>query len=193
VTKNADDALGDIARTGHFAYESGDHGDTWLALDLLLADPRRLRNAATRLAEHLESFAPEVVCGPLTGGAFVGLLVADALGARFVPAARRADPGGPVRYDLPPSLRPLLAGARVAVVDDAVNAGSAALASAAAVEAAGGEVVAVGALYAREPGAAELLAKRGLPLVALSGLPFALWTPAACPLCAAGIPLDATD
>jgi hypothetical protein len=55
VTKNADDGLGAFARTGHFAYESGDHGDTWLALDLLLADPRRLRGAAERLGSG---------CGP---------------------------------------------------------------------------------------------------------------------------------
>jgi orotate phosphoribosyltransferase len=86
-------------------------------------------------------FAPAVVCGPLTGGAFVGLLVAEALGTAFVPTARRTAVTGPVHYDLPAPLRPLLAGVRVAIVDDAVNAGSATLASRAAIEAAGGDVV----------------------------------------------------
>ena len=189
-----DAGLGAFVRTGHVVFESGDHGDTWLALDLLLADPRRLRAAAERLAARLRPFAPAVVCGPLTGGAFVGLLVAEVLGAAFVPAARgaaRATAAAvPIRYDLPAPLRPLLTGARVAIVDDAVNAGSATLASRAAIEAAGGDVVAVGAIFARDPGAAELLAARGLPLVALHGLPFALWPAAACPLCAAGVPLE---
>jgi len=190
VTAAPDDGLGAFSRTGHFAYESGDHGDTWLALDLLFADPRRLRRAAARLAEKLTPHSPAVVCGPLTGGAFVGLLVAEALGTAFVPTARRTAATGPVHYDLPAPLRPLLAGVRVAIVDDAVNAGSATLASRAAIEAAGGEVVVAGAVFARAPGAAELLAAHGLPLVALHGLPFALWPAAACPLCAARVALD---
>src|SRR5687768_3251211 len=61
-----------FCRRGHVAYESGDHGDLWLALGLLFADPRRLRAAAGRLAERLRRYEPEVVCGPLVGGALVG-------------------------------------------------------------------------------------------------------------------------
>ena len=186
-----DDAgIAALGRRGHFAYESGDHGDTWLALDLLTADPRRLRAVARRLAAALRPFAPAVVCGPLTGGAFAGLLVAEELGAGFVPAERRPVPDLPVCYGLPSALRPVVAGTRVAIVDDAVNAGSATLATHAAVAVEGGETVVVGALVARTPGAAELLTGHGLQLVALAGLPFALWPASCCPLCATGVPFE---
>lgn len=188
-----EETLAPIARLGHVVYESGDHGDTWLALDLLLADPARLRVAAQRLAAAVRPFAPAVICGPLTGGAFVGLLVAEELGTPFVPSERRRTPASPLRYDLPSPLRPIVHGARVVIVDDAVNASAATLASRDAIAAAGGHVTGVGALFARDPGAAARLADHGLPLVALTGLPFALWPPAACPLCAAGVPLDAPD
>src|SRR5688500_12190469 len=141
-----DDAmLSRFRRQGHFVYESGRHGDLWLALELLVVDQVRLRRAAVRLAERLAGHAPEAVCGPLVGGAWVGQLVARELGVPFVYAEPRpAPPDAERRYAIPEALRTLLDGRRVAVVDDAISAGAATLAAAREVGQAGGVVVAVG-------------------------------------------------
>jgi orotate phosphoribosyltransferase len=194
-----------IVQRGHFTYESGLHGDTWFDLDGLFAEPARVRLAASRLAERLAPYGATAVCAPYAGGALVGLLVAEALGLPFAPAspagrepdgaAREPDAAGRerdgvARYALSAAAARVFAGARVAIVDDAVNAGSATLACARAVDAAGGAAVVAGALIARAPGADERLAAAGLPLEFLVGLPFDAWEPAACPLCRAGRPLE---
>lgn len=59
------------ATRGHFVFESGHHGDLWLDLDRLLVDARHVRGWAAELARRAAPSQPEVVCGPLTGGAFV--------------------------------------------------------------------------------------------------------------------------
>ena len=74
---------------------------------------------------------------------------------------------------------------RVAIVDDAVNAGSAVRATAAALSDA--TVVVVGALVLLSHSVDLGL---GVPVEHLATLPTALWPPADCPLCAAGAPLD---
>ena len=177
---------------GHFVFESGDHGDAWLALDLLFADPRRLRRAAGRLAEKLHRYAPDLVCGPLVGGALLGQWVAYELSVPFV----YAEPGaatsvGGSGYAVPPGLRSTVRGKRTVVVDDAINAGAATLAAVREIEALGGTVAAVAALLVRAPGAPKMLARRGLPVAYLLDLPWNTWPAADCPLCRAGVPLDA--
>jgi orotate phosphoribosyltransferase len=59
------------AQRGHFLYESGDHGDLWLDLDGLLGDARAMRDWAAALASQAAGCRPDIVCSPLTGGAFV--------------------------------------------------------------------------------------------------------------------------
>jgi orotate phosphoribosyltransferase len=114
-------------RRGHFDLGTGFHGDLWLDLDALFLWPARLRPAAGQLAAHLRQYRPAAVCGPLSGGAFLAQTVAEILGAAFLPAY--AGPGRPPRYRLPGPVRGQIAGWRVAVVDDAVNAGTAVRAS----------------------------------------------------------------
>jgi orotate phosphoribosyltransferase len=159
-------------RRGHFAFPSGFHGDLWLELDLLFADPAA--GFAARLAERLP--ACDVVCGPMVGGALLAQLVAARLGVAFVWSEM---PG----YELPVALRPLVRGRRVVVVDDAVNAGSAVSATIASLGAA--EVVGVGALMVLGGGYDP-----GVPFVGLERLESSLWPADDCPLCAAGVPFD---
>lgn len=121
------------------------------------------------------------MCGPLVGGAFVAQAVAEHLGAAFCWSSRVAG-----TYEVPAALRPALAGRRVAIVDDAINAGSAVLGSATAVRAAGGRLVAVGALVAVGDATSVL----DVPLEHLATIPSHLWPPGSCPLCAAGAPVD---
>jgi orotate phosphoribosyltransferase len=158
---------------GHFAYTSGDHGDLWLDLDALFAHPRRLRPYVLALADLLPPC--EVVCGPLTGGAYLAQAVADALDTAAAWTEGR-------------TLTGKLTARRVAIVDDAINAGSAVSAAAEAVTAAGGQVVAISALLTLGAAPATIA---GVPVQSLATVPSHLWPAATCPPCAAGAPLSA--
>ena len=72
------------ARRGHFELESGHHGELWLDLESLCRKPDVVRQLASELAHRLSQYRPEVVCGPLVEGAFVGLLVAQEMNVEFV-------------------------------------------------------------------------------------------------------------
>lgn len=183
----------DLRRTGHFAYESGHHGDTWLDLDRLFVDQRRLSALGTAVAARLAPHRAEVVCGPALGGALLGQWVAHHLDLPFVHAER--DPPtatAPVAYRIPDGLADVVRGRRVAVVDDAVNAGSATSATVAEVARLGGEATVAASIFLRVPGGPELLASHGLAAEYLMGVPFAIWEPADCPLCRTGAPLVST-
>src|SRR6266404_5693134 len=120
-------------RKGHFRLESGHHGELWLDLELLCLRPEPVRRLAACLAARLAAHRVEVVCGPLIEGAFVALMVAAELGVPFTYAERSVDEGlakgetdalYPVQYCLPRSLRDVLRGKRVGIVNDVINAGS---------------------------------------------------------------------
>jgi orotate phosphoribosyltransferase len=179
-----------FVRTGHFQYESTDHGDTWLTLELLFVDPQWLQGAAARLAERLKLFSADVVCGPLVGGALVAQPVAAMLGASFVYAERRAV-GGNTEYVIPPAARAALAGKRVLIVDDVINAGSASGACAREIRAAGGELVGVACLILRSGAEGPLGDRLGVPIECLHSVRWNIWPAPACPLCKEGKPLTA--
>lgn len=184
-------ALGAFWREGHFVYESGDHGDVRLALELLFADPPRLRRAAIRLAGPLRSSAPDIVCGALVGGALLGQWVAFELGVPFVYAEpRRKDAPAGAGYAVPDKLRSAVSGARVVVVDDAINAGAATGACVREVEGLGGRVVACAALIVRVPGALPTWTERGIGVESLVAASWNVWPASGCPLCRAGVPLE---
>src|SRR5690606_28520745 len=71
------------ACTGHFPLESGHHGGLCLDLDSLFFEPAAVEPFAHRLADLVRPHAPDVVCGPLVGGAYLAQVVAARLGARF--------------------------------------------------------------------------------------------------------------
>ena len=78
-------------REGHFLFESGHHGQTWLDLELLFLHPERVRPLAEALADRLSGYRPAAICGPLVEGAFVGLMVASSLGLPFTYSAPTRD------------------------------------------------------------------------------------------------------
>jgi orotate phosphoribosyltransferase len=180
------------ARTGHFPLESGHHGELWLELDALFWSPSDLEPFAHRLAELIGPYEPDVVCGPLVGGAFLAQLVAVRLGARFVHAERasRGDGLYAATYRLPDALTSRLAGLRVAVVDDVVNAGSAVQATLAELAQADAHPVAIGALLALGTTPAAVAASAGLPLESVATRENEIWEPDRCPRCANGEPLQ---
>jgi orotate phosphoribosyltransferase len=183
-------------RPGHFQLESGHHGELWLDLDAFLLRPALLSPYADVLARRLaETVEFEGVCGPLLGGAVIASAVAATLDRELYVAepAPSAAPQGELfraRYTVPPPLRPRLAGRRVAVVDDVVNAGSATRATVADLRAAGATVVVIGAMVVLGDRASEYAEQEGVPLLAVEALPNRIWAPDTCPLCAAGDPLE---
>jgi len=181
-------------RSGHFELESGHHGGLWLDLDPLFVEPARIAPLVDRLAGALAPHDPQLVCGPLLGGAFLAQLVAHELGARFAFTERQM-PRGPdglyrAAYRLPAALAPLVRGRRTAIVDDVMSAGSAARATFVELEAHGAITVAVGAILVLGDAGASWFAGRGIAVESCARDTYELWEPAACPRCAEGMPLE---
>jgi orotate phosphoribosyltransferase len=177
------------ASHGHFVYESGHHGDLWLDLDALFVDARRVRRWAVALGDQATACQPDLVCGPLTGGAFIAQLLAAKLGAGFVFAERLVSEGGAVQYRIPESLRKVVHGKRVLLVDDVINAGSAVLATLRDLLDCGAELAGIAALLTLGRAAAQIAEKHSVPLFALAPLEREMWTAEECPLCRSGVPL----
>ena len=181
-------------RMGHFVFESGHHGRLWLDLERLFLQPGRVRPLVEELALRLRDRRVEAICGPLVEGAFVGLMLASSLGVPFaysVPV-RELEPSGlfPVSYRIPAPLLAELRGKRVAIANDAVNAGSAVRGTLDALHACGAEPVAIATLAVYGGAAAALAAKRGVVLESLAAFSTEIFEPADCPLCAAHVAID---
>ena len=177
-----------IAR-GHFQYESGHHGDLWLQLDNLFVDAKCLNNWAARLAEQAAFCSPQIICGALTGGAFVAQLLAVHLDAEFVFCERHVSSGGNVQYSVPQVLRSTLHGKRCLLVDDVINAGSALRGVLADVQRCEGAVVGIASLMVLGEAALKIADAQGVPLFTLSTLERSMWSPDEYPLCKRGLPL----
>jgi len=181
-------------RRGHFRLESGHHGQLWLDLDPLFAEPRRIAPFVVTLADALRRHAVSTVCGPLLGGAFLAQLIAHALDVEFCFTERviSGDPGDlyRARYLLPPAFAGRVRGKRVALVDDVMSAGSALRGTFAELAAHGAEPVVAGALLVLGTTGADFFTERGVAVEAVARDEYPLWLPATCPLCAAGEPLE---
>ncbi|MGL4965216.1 MAG: orotate phosphoribosyltransferase [Inquilinus sp.] len=177
------------ATRGHFRYESGHHGDLWLDLDSLFLDAARMRGWAAALARQASGLGAEIVCGPLTGGAFLAQSIAAELGLGFVHAERQVADGS-VQYRIPAPLAGTLAGRRVLVADDAINAGSALGLTLAELLRHGAVPAGIACLLTLGEAAGRIAAAQGVKLLALAALERGMWRPEDCPLCAAGVPLQ---
>ena len=96
----------------------------------------------------------------------------------------------PVKYRLPNPMRALIAGKRVAIANDVINAGSAVRGTYEDLKLCGAKPVVVGTLAILGTLALSYFAERGVPLESLSQMPNDLWLPTECPLCASRVPLD---
>jgi orotate phosphoribosyltransferase len=180
------------ARTGHFPLESGHHGELWLDLDAIFWTAAEVEPVVGALAERIAPHRVDVVCGPLVGGALLAQPVAARLGAGFAYTERTSTGSGELysaEYRLPDAFGPRLAGRRIAVVDDVINAGSATRATLRAVEAAGGLPVVLAAMLTLGETPGRFAAEVGLPLEPVATLDNAIWAPVDCPRCAGEEPL----
>jgi orotate phosphoribosyltransferase len=171
---------------GHFDLGTGYHGDVWLELDVLFLQPALLRQPVRWMAERLREHAVDAVCGPMEGGALLAYAVSDLLAAVFLPGYRT--PGETAGYHLGP-VPGGIAGWRVGIVDDAVNAGTAVAACAAAVRAQGALPVAAAALLALGDASTAIPQQLGMPFYPAATLPSRTWPAIQCELCTNGLPL----
>jgi len=159
---------------GHFILSSGRRSARYLQCARVLMDPAR----AARLAEALVASLPatlraeiEAVVSPAMGGIIIGHEVARALG---VPAMFVERPDGQFALRRGFALEP---GTRVLMMEDVVTTGLSSREAIAAIEAAGGRVIAAGALVDRSDGAADLgvpfhpLIRLAVPSYAADALP----------------------
>jgi orotate phosphoribosyltransferase len=165
---------------GHFRLSSGLHSDRYLQCARLLMWPERAEAAGRELARQLSEFAPQVVVSPALGGLIIGHEAARALSTRFLFVERHE--GG---FQLRRGFR-LEPAERTAIVEDVWTTGKSTREAVAAVEAAGGAVVAVGAIVDRGLPAGAFV----VPARSLLSLSVPAWPDAECPLCAKGAPLD---
>jgi orotate phosphoribosyltransferase len=150
-----------------------------------------------RLAEALQTHRPQAVCGPLVGGAFLAQMLSAALTIEFLFTERFLPVGReglyPAEYRLPRALQDRARGRRVAVVDDAVSAGSAVRGTYAELLAHGAQPVVVGALLLLGSTTERFFTERAVPVASVAQLRYELWPPEGCPLCAAGLPLESAQ
>lgn len=166
--------------TGHFRLSSGLHSDRYLQCARLLMWPERAEQAGRELAEKLREFGAKAVISPALGGVVIGHETARELGlpAMFV---ERKEGAFSLRRGF--SLEP---GAPVVVVEDVFTTGKSTREAAAAVEAAGGRVVAVGSIVDRGlPEGAFTVPSRSLLALSVPS-----WPESECPLCRKGVPID---
>jgi len=163
---------------GHFILSSGLHSDRYIQCALVLQHPEVAAQLGRELARKLGETGASVVAAPALGGILVAHEVARALHLRAL-FTERQDGRMVLRRGF--SLSP---GEPTLVVEDVITTGGSTRETIAAVEQAGGKVVAAGSLVDRSGGATDL----GLPRAALLTLTVQNYEPEHCPLCRAGTP-----
>lgn len=181
-------------RRGHFRMESGYHSELWFDLDKLFEDPARLQPFVDDLAGRLAAHGIEAVCGPMTGGAKLAAMIGARLNIERFHTERYETPNAtglfPVRYLVPANQRQRLRGKTVAIVDDAISAGSAVKGTHADLLACGARAVACGALILFGDRADAFAAENSLKLECIARMSFGMWQPSECPLCKTGVQIE---
>ena len=165
---------------GHFRLSSGLHSNRYVQCAKLLEDPRHADALGEELAAAIRDLSPARIVAPALGGLVIGYTVARALGVPMIFTERKEGEMSLRRgFGIP-------AGDRVVIVEDVVTTGKSTRETAAVVEQNGGVVA----------GFASILNRSGksnpfdAPYRSLMEMALETWQPDACPLCAAGLPLD---
>ena len=143
----------DALLEGHFILSSGLHSSRYLQCARVLMDPARAARLASALARSLPleiRSAIAIVVSPAMGGIIIGHELGRSLGLEAIFVER---PTG--RFELRRGFR-LEEGQKVLLVEDVVTTGLSSREAIAAVEEAGGKVVAAAALVDRSNGEADL-------------------------------------
>ncbi len=167
-------------RKGHFELRSGLHSDQFFQCALVLQHPAH----ATALCEALLALMPEVqadvVMAPALGGITLGYEMARQLGVRAIFAEKQEG-----RLVLRRGYT-IEAGERVVIAEDVITRGGRVQEVIDIVESQNGAIQAIAVLVDRSGGQASFR----YPLTSLIQMEVTTWPPDACPLCAAGVPLE---
>jgi len=169
---------------GHFRLTSGRHSPAYLQCALVLQYPRHAATLGGLLADALRNLAPEpagVVVSPALGGLIIGHEVARAMGARFIFTER--DPSGRMTLRRGFAVEP---GERALIVEDVITTGGSTHEVVDVMRWAGARPLAAGSIVDRSGGQADV----GAPRIALVTIEVPSYDPAACPLCAEGVPVE---
>jgi orotate phosphoribosyltransferase len=150
----------DALLEGHFILSSGLRSPRYLQCARLLMDPARAEKMARALADKIPAGVRneiDLVVSPAMGGVIIGPEMGRALGK---PAIFVERPEG--TFELRRGFR-IEPGQRVLLVEDVVTTGLSSREAIAAVQAAGGRVIAAASLVDRSTGTADL----GVPYTAL--------------------------
>ena len=167
--------------TGHFRLSSGLHSPSYVQCARLLEDPRNAKAIGKALAERTAPLEPSHIVAPALGGVIIGYTVGEALGAPMV-FTERKDGEMTLRRGFA-----LEANEPVVIVEDVVTTGKSTRETAAVVESHGARVVGYASILNRS-GSANPFDR---PYEALLALSLQTHPESDCPLCRAGVPLDA--
>ena len=164
----------DALLEGHFLLSSGKHSAYYLHCARLLMNPERAGRIALAISQKMpRELRAEVqaVISPAMGGLIIGHEMGRALGVDAMFVERPEGVFGLRRgFTLTP-------GTKVLMVEDVVTTGLSSREAIAAIEAAGGVVIAAAAVVDRSAGAAEL----GVPFFPLIQLNFPTYAPGELP------------
>ena len=169
-------------REGHFVLSSGLHSPVFLQKNLVFMHADRCSRLCKALAEKItaEVGKVDVVISPAVGGIIPGYETARHLGVRSLYVERE---GGEFKLRRGFTVEP---GERVVMVEDIVTTGLSSRECIAAIQAAGGNVVAAACIVDRAGGKADV----GVPLIALASLEVPAYHADALPPELAALPVE---
>jgi orotate phosphoribosyltransferase len=169
-------------REGHFVLSSGLHSPVFLQKNLVFMDTARCARLCKALAEKITAAVGpvDVAISPAVGGIIPGYETARWLG---VPSMYVEREGGTFKLRRGFHVDP---GQKVVMVEDIVTTGLSSRECIAAIEAAGGKVVAAACIVDRSGGRADV----GVPLVALATLDVPAYAADALPPELAALPVE---
>ncbi len=166
---------------GHFETGTGHHTDTRIQLVKALQYTWYTKEIGEEMALRLHRFAPDCIVSPMTNGIIVGYEVARRLDVPFIFVERNEDSSMTFGHGLNPAIF-----RNIIVVEGVVESGQSVR-----------EVLRVLKAYDTEALAIATVIKEiddermeGLPFLSLTKIKPNFYSPAECPLCRDGVPLE---
>jgi orotate phosphoribosyltransferase len=166
---------------GHFRLTSGRHSNAYFQCAKVLQHPEHLTAICSEIASHFNDKGVETVISPAIGGIVVGTEVGRQLGLKTIFAERKE---GVMTIRRGFTLEP---NERVLVIEDVITTGGSVAEVIELIKSAGATLVGVGSVVDRSNGRVKL-AEEHFSLLSMEVISY---IPEECPLCKAGVPIDA--